>query len=730
MTLPFRSLHRHLLALLIAGPFCVGANRAAAQEPTGTLLVRARRGDSTGIEGAFVRSGPVTGITDHQGVARLVLPATLREVVVSRAGYETRPFEITIVGNATQRVDIVLSPSSRRGDSAVVMSTRAAVRLGDEPTKIALLDPDALTEQAASHPADLTRLLTRGVMRRDQTLTGPLDANRIRLAGLRGQYTGLLIDGLPLLGGRPDGFALMHQSPLAFSQVEVITGASSALYGSSAPAGVINLITIRPDRDRARASFNQSSEKGADLAFWGARRQSPTLSASLYADFHQQRLVDSDDDGWGEFPRAVRFSIRPQLFIDRPSGSGLVATVGAASEDRTGGLLLSNTDPNPYREDRRTRHVDGGVTWHFPVGGRGNLTFRAAGAFQFTSHRFGVIREADNRATAMGEVTYSRQVNRAALVAGVAVQRETLRGDDLPAFDYTFNVPSIFAQVTHPVSSTIVVSAAGRCDAHNVYGTFCTPRVSALFRRSRAFTARLTAGASYFAPTALTEETETIGLHAATPTVLNAERIQTGSADAIWTRGRLELNATIAVSRITHPVRLKPLPGNPTGGYFLINLDGPTRVFAGEMRATLRGNTFVGSAFYGHLYGTERDPNGTGRRETDLTPRHSAGFDVSWRAPSPGGTVVRVQTIYTGAQSVWDNPNRTRTPGYTVAHAFISQRAGRARLYASGENMLDVKLRDYEAVQLAQLGIGGQRTASPWAPLRGRTLSLGALVEW
>jgi hypothetical protein len=148
------------------------------------------------------------------------------------------------------------------------------------------------------------------------------------------------------------------------------------------------------------------------------------------------------------------------------------------------------------------------------------------------------------------------------------------------------------------------------------------------------------------------------------------------------------------------------------------------------MRATWRGASIVGSAFYGYLYGTEQDPNGSGRRETDLTPRHSAGFDLAWRAPAPGGTTVRVQTIYTGAQSVWDNPNRTRTPGYAVAHAFVSQRAGRARLYASGENLLDVKLRDYEMVQLAQPGLGGQRTATPWVPVRGRTLSLGALVEW
>ena len=151
---------------------------------------------------------------------------------------------------------------------------------------------------------------------------------------------------------------------------------------------------------------------------------------------------------------------------------------------------------------------------------------------------------------------------------------------------------------------------------------------------------------------------------------------------------------------------------------------------AAEARATWRHRSIVGSGWYGYIYSTEQDPNGTGRRETELTPRHSAGVDFTGPAPTTGGTVLRVAATYTGRQSVWDDPNRTRTPGYTWARLFVSQRAGRARLYASGENLLDAKMKNYEAIQLVQPGLGGRRTVAPWVPVRGRMLSLGALVEW
>jgi hypothetical protein len=55
---------------------------------------------------------------------------------------------------------------------------------------------------------------------------------------------------------------------------------------------------------------------------------------------------------------------------------------------------------------------------------------------------------------------------------------------------------------------------------------------------------------------------------------------------------------------------------------------------------------------------------------------------------------------------------------------------GRARLYVSGENLFDVRLRNYEPVLLPVLAVGGRTTTTPWVTVQGRVISLGAVVEW
>jgi iron complex outermembrane receptor protein len=476
-------------------------------------------------------------------------------------------------------------------------------------------------------------------------------------------------------------------------------------------------------------AINQSSEKGTDAMFWGARRQSATTSATLFADFHQQRLVDADEDGWGEFPRAIRFSIRPTVFLDRPNGDGLLATAGVMSEDRTGGYLLNPVGQSAYREEQRMAHADLGVTAVKVVGRTGRLTARLGSAFQGTNHRFDVALERDTRWTLSGELSYAASAGPVAWTAGVAYQRDELRERDYPDFNYTYSVPAVFAQIAVTPAGRISGSVTGRCDQHNVYGLFCTPRVSVLFKPNASLRARVGASGGFYAPTPLTEEVEAVGLHLAVPAVVNSERLQTAEAEIEWTRGNWEVTGSVSASRITRPVRLIPFEGDPLLRFRLRNMTEPTRIFSGELQAVYHADPIVATAFYAYQHGTEENPDGSGRRETDLTPRHSAGLDLAWRAPIRG-TWVNLETTYTGRQFVWDNPYRTETPGYATINLLVSQRTGRARLYVSGENLTDMKLADYQPLVLVDPAAGGRRTTAPWAPLRGRVISLGALFDW
>ncbi len=705
----------------------VGARPLAGQAPSGTLVVTVRREDSTLLRGAIVRADRIGATTDAAGLARLELPARLVTVTASHPGYVPRIFEITILPGLSQRFDLLLERETAL--TRRVYTGRTIDSTGGSSRQVLTLGSDDLDLAIQQHPADLTRLIPAEWGVRAQQQAGALDGTQLRLDGLRGQYTGILVDGLPLLGQQPGAFGPLHLGSFEFSQAELLPGAAAALYGPAAASGVINLISRRPERDQARLGINQSSEKGGDVMFWGGRRQSATLSGSLTASLHQQRLVDSDDDGWGEFPRAVGFAIRPRVFVERPNGDALTGTVGFSSEERAGGYLSTNAATDLYREKRQAQQADGALTASKNLGSGSTLRFNLTTVIQSNTHTFEDVRERDRRSTIATDIAVSRPMGDALVVLGIGYWRYALRERDLPGFDYTASVPGAFAEVSVAVSPTVRAVVAGRCDAHNIHGLQCVPRLDLRYRSAGGTSISAYGGLSYTSPTPLIDEVETLGLSGIIPVGLKSERV--GSAGIVVDHQGRHWDVRVAggYDRVGLPLRLTPIAGD-TMRLRLINVTEPTRVVSASVAVGYRAGGVSLRSFYRFQDATEGVPGATGRRESDLTPKHQIGGSVNWRAPGGAGTELRFEAIYVGRQSLADNPFRPRAPAYPLASALVSQRSGRARIYLSAENVFDRKLRAYEPVVLTVPAAAGRRTTSPWIPVRGREISLGALVDW
>ena len=89
---------------------------------------------------------------------------------------------------------------------------------------------------------------------RVQVTSPSLGAASVRVQGLRGRYTQVLADGLPLYGPAGTIGSVLQIPPMDLGQVEVIKGVASALYGAAALGGVINLMSRRPSRNGPSAS--------------------------------------------------------------------------------------------------------------------------------------------------------------------------------------------------------------------------------------------------------------------------------------------------------------------------------------------------------------------------------------------------------------------------------------------------------------------------------------------
>ena len=281
----------------------------------------------------------------------------------------------------------------------------------------------------------------------------------------------------------------------------------------------------------------------------------------------------------------------------------------------------------------------------------------------------------------------------------------------------------------------VSVSASGRLDMHNVYGTIASPRMSVLLRPSEELTARLSAGAGWFAPTPFTEVTDETGLSRLAPLMgLRAERARTASGDLTWTRGPFEITGTVFGSRVENAVQLVDLddpreivllPWYPVG---LVNAEQPTRTWGTELIARYRRGEFITMVTHAYTRSTELDVETGLRREVPLTPRHTASFNVMYEGDEWGR--AGFEAYYTGRQTLEDNPYRTTGRRYLLFGGLFERRVGKVRMFVNVENLADVRqTKDDPLIRPVRLP-DGRWTVDAWGPLDGRTWNGGLRVAF
>jgi iron complex outermembrane receptor protein len=586
-----------------------------------------------------------------------------------------------------------------------------------------VIGPEEIEEKGMMTPGSAAMLVAETSGLRVQTTAPALGAANVRIQGLRGRYSQLLADGLPLYGVQADSFSLMQIPPLDLGQVEVIKGVASALYGTSAMGGVIDLISRRPRTDEQQLLLNGTSQTGRDIAGWIARAPRGPWSWTLIGTYNGQQQRDPDGDGWTDLPAFDRASVRPRVFFDNGRGTTLLATVGAMAEDRGGGTLPGRPAPDgrPFRESVDTRHVDAGAVAQWLIPGERLFSVRGSAMVERQDRQFGDARETDNRSVWFGEASVHGANGRQTWVIGGAVQQDRFRSPTLSVFDYTFSTPALFAQDEIVFGRRWTLALSGRVDWHSEYGVLATPRVSLLIRPAAGWTARVAGGTGAFAPTPFTEDTEETGLSRLRPLRgLQAERARGGSADLTRVIGPFEITGTVFGSIVDHPVEQRTID---TAHVALANMDTPTRTYGTELLARYRVGEFTAFVTHGWTRSTEANPDGVDRRDVPLTPRQTASFTVMWEAE--GMARVGVEGYYTGRQALEQDPSRQFSPAYVLFGAMVERRWQRASVFLNAENLFDVRQTKDDPLLLPGRRPDGRWTFDAWGPLDGRAINAG-----
>jgi len=701
---------------LLAVVFTLNAAFALAQ--TATLRIEVRSADGP-VPAADVVINRTTYKTDDHGVAVVMVPPGHVDIVVVKEGFAPAAASVELQPNQSQPVVIELNRGASIQEHVTVSATRTDRRVEDVPMRVEVLNIEEVQEQVMQGPGDVVNLLREMGGLHVATTSPSLGAASVRIQGMRGRYTRFLSDGLPLFGEQAGGLGLLQIPPVDLGQVEVIKGVASALYGAGAMGGVVNLISRRPTTRSQEFLVNRSSRGETDAIGYLSQPFGASWGGTLLAGGHWHEQRDLDGDGWADLAGYRRAQIRPRVFWDNRAGSSMFLTAGAMRETRTGGTVDGAVLPathSPYQETLDTERYDVGVVAQTLVSNAYVISVRASGTRQSHDHLFGDVRERDTRDTFFGELAARRTIGRHTLVVGAAIERDAFNPKDVSQFSYTYTTPGVFVQDDVDVTPWLIVSGSARLDHHSTYGTFLSPRVSALFR-SGGWASRLSVGTGFFPASALTEETEAAGLSRLTVRgPLKAETGESISFDVTRTSGALSATATLFASRIHDPLFV-----DRTTAYVLANQPFASTNAGTELLATWRKERLTVTAVYGFVRAREYET--TAFDEVPLTPRHSVTLLGGLEDEEIGRFVV--EWFYTGRQRLEANPFRDESVPYATIGLLAERAFGKLRVFVNVEDLNNVRQTHFDPLLRPARGVDGRWTVDAWAPLDGRNVNGG-----
>jgi outer membrane receptor for ferrienterochelin and colicins len=188
------------------------------------------------------------------------------------------------------RAEPEVEPGASAGDAIVITATRSPRRLADVPVATEVITRQDIIRSGAENAADaLENHAAIDVVR-------SLGSAAVRLQGLDPDYVLILVDGQRVTGRLDGAIDMKRFAAQDIERIEIVRGAGSALYGSDAIAGIINIITRRPVKPfQADVHAGYGSRHELDLsASAGAR--GGVLSSRVSGGFHRADAYDLSPD--------------------------------------------------------------------------------------------------------------------------------------------------------------------------------------------------------------------------------------------------------------------------------------------------------------------------------------------------------------------------------------------------------------------------------------------------
>ncbi|NQU85807.1 MAG: TonB-dependent receptor [Mariniphaga sp.] len=292
--------------------------------------------------------GTTTDATGHYFCKNL--PIGKYTIIASGVGYKSASQEIIIEAGKTIEVNFEIEEDQIQLECVVVSANRNETNRKEAPTIVNVISPKIFEN---TNSVCLAQGLNFQPGLRVETNCQNCGFQQVRINGLDGSYSQILIDSRPIFSALAGVYGIEQIPANMIERVEVVRGGGSALFGSNAIAGTINIITKEPTANSVTLSNT------TNLIYGKKTDINTSLNASVVSDDYktgvmifgstrQRSPFDYDGDGFTEIGKINVKNIGFRGFCKTSNYSKLTIEYHNMGEFRRGG---NNLDLPPHETD-------------------------------------------------------------------------------------------------------------------------------------------------------------------------------------------------------------------------------------------------------------------------------------------------------------------------------------------------------------------------------------------
>ena len=445
-------------------------------------------------------------------------------VEVSAVGYKTQSREVTIKKGRSYEINFVLEEDRVQLDGVIVSATRSETTRRTSPTLVNVVGMDIYNKTNSSTVAQ-GLAFQPGV--RVENNCQNCGFQQVRINGLDGQYTQILIDSRPIFSSLAGVYGIEQLPANMVDRIEVMRGGGSALFGSSAIAGTVNIITKEPIRNSASISHTLTSI-GLSPSF----HNTTDINASIVSEDNKLGLAvfgqntskdawDANGDGFTELSKISGQTVGFRGYVKTGYYSKITAEYHHLEEFRRGGDQL-DLPPHEVMIAEQTKHGinTGGLKFDWFSKDQKHR-FNAFASMQHIGRESyygaGMDPNAYGKTTDLTWVAGAQYIYRftkclfmpADLTAGLEYNEDYLR-DNMWGYnrttDQTVRIVSAYAQ-NEWKNDRWGILIGGRLDKHNlIKGLIFSPRANLRYNPTKNINLRASYSYGFRAPQAFDED--------------------------------------------------------------------------------------------------------------------------------------------------------------------------------------------------------------------------------